>query len=78
MPNDPEGTEVFREASQCSNCRFWRRSKTQRSIGHCRRNPPVIVDSFIDREEPDLEFASCWPMTQYDEWCGEFIHKDRM
>ena len=65
------------EESNCGNCRFWRQSRSIKSVGHCRRQPPVIVDSFLDREEPDIEFASCWPMTQKADWCGEFRHKNR-
>ncbi|MBF0356325.1 MAG: hypothetical protein HQL43_13915 [Alphaproteobacteria bacterium] len=59
----------------CSNCRFWGSAPLQagqdfletpygrQNWAMCRVHPPVVTDS--DRRR-------VWPITRYDDWCGEF------
>ena len=83
MPNDPEGTEVYRdigfapgklvderEASVCGNCRFW--CQDQQAFvdhGQCRKNPPTALGH---------SGVGLFPHIHKNYWCGEFRHKDRL
>lgn len=60
---------------ECLNCRFWVEERSQ--IGTCRKNAPVIVDRLI-KDGPkatlllNVHWASCWPETSENCWCGEW------
>ncbi len=45
----------------CAKCRFWV-SVPEKIYGACRRNAP-LADGALHTE---------WPLTDEDEWCGEF------
>jgi hypothetical protein len=64
----------------CKDCRFWQRGFPQKAAGRCRRNPPVIVDSLVRRDDygrDDVTDATMFPITDEADWCGEYRHKDR-
>jgi hypothetical protein len=46
----------------CTNCAFWRSSGSD--LGSCRRYPPRLLT-------PEGSLGH-WPVTQHDDWCGEF------
>lgn len=54
----------------CASCRFWNRSEDDaqnRRERACRCHPPsVLVDA------ASFEAYTVWPMTQPDDWCGEY------
>lgn len=81
-------------AERCNTCRFWHEDLSVRDpadadfgFGHCRRRPPVVIDSVARALLPKLEYgqqsdpeigtasmtdASLWPATFAMSWCGEF------
>lgn len=63
----------------CAGCRFWNLenmdAKTSFLVfGECRRYPPTrpSVDP-KDAVSPLLDWL--WPLTEEDDWCGEFRAK---
>lgn len=46
---------------RCEKCVNW--AVLDESFGHCHRNPPIITGP---NQAPEF------PITSYDEWCGEF------
>ncbi len=48
----------------CENCRWYEPPLT--SLGHCRRNPPVIVTW------PNGECFSDFPEVDSEDWCGQW------
>lgn len=46
----------------CGDCRFWQHKVGQKTIGECRRHPPMVRDGSPKRE---------WIQTSSDDWCGE-------
>lgn len=62
----------------CSTCRFWgsaplhagqdflENNSGKRVWAMCRIRPPVVTDT--DRRR-------VWPITRYDDWCGEYAIK---
>lgn len=78
----------------CNRCRFWHEDMAVRDpadvnfgFGHCRRRPPVVIDSVVSALLPKLEYgqqadpeigtasmsnASLWPVTFAMSWCGDF------
>ena len=60
----------------CVSCKFWKKSEYNCDLGECRRFPPKIFTEFFDYEE-DLSLDSVlmgtrFPVTSYDDFCGEF------
>lgn len=49
----------------CSDC--WNFYRFPNSDGECRRYPPRISEAG----------ESGFPEVSYEDWCGEFFHKDR-
>jgi hypothetical protein len=59
----------------CENCRFWEKETAgdDETLGHCRKNPPVIIASLIVMDNTPIENifrATLFPITYYSEWCG--------
>lgn len=62
----------------CSNCRYWgsaplhagqdfqEKQNGQRIWAMCRVHAPIVTDA--DRRR-------VWPITRYDDWCGEYAIK---
>ena len=48
-------------ATTCSECRFW---GTISDPAECRRRAPVVDGG-----------RACWPITQRNDWCGEYEAK---
>ena len=71
----------------CGECLFWKifaeaksRPDAPSGLGSCCRYPPVLDHHYVamvDNESTDS--SSCWanPVTEGDEWCGEFKRKMR-
>jgi hypothetical protein len=56
---------------RCEVCRFWK-AEPKWEDGYCHRCPPAAV--FITGEEPTMRRGQ-WPVTHYEDWCGEFARK---
>lgn len=50
----------------CASCRFWDREDPDDADGACRRHAPTRGKGSA---------AGIWPITAYDDWCGE--HQSR-
>ncbi len=50
---------------ECENCTYWKREEGERH-GWCRRHPPVVMDLRDQYEQP---------ITDEDDWCGEYVRK---
>ena len=65
------------DGPRCSRCAFWQED----SDGHrgiCRRSAPtVIVRTTLGRgavgDLDDRELYGAWPLTDFADWCGEFV-----
>ena len=53
---------VVMQSVRCNHCHYWEMRSAE--IGCCHRNPPVEV--------PKCDGAR-FPLTEYSDWCGEFI-----
>ena len=63
--------------ARCETCRYFHydtyraTDDTLRLRTHeCRRHAPTVY--FVDRNPDDRGPASAWPMTNPDDWCGEY------
>lgn len=58
----------------CMNCRFFERQGDEPDLdkGACRRHPPVA-----NYDAENDEVATCWPMVDFADWCGEFEAQPR-
>ncbi len=61
----------------CFDCRFWR-NKDEHEYGECRRHAPQPVIGKQAEEwsnmapgPEDYDRTPWWPMTHWEEWCGE-------
>ncbi len=67
-PDDPDSEEVrgaldvlhARAALSCQTCRYWAPGDLS---GECRRRTPSVADE---------DGNGYWPVTEPDEWCGEY------
>ncbi|MEM1057728.1 MAG: hypothetical protein AAGK14_00650 [Verrucomicrobiota bacterium] len=57
------------DTKTCDKCAYWAASGTE---GHCHRHAPVSVTFKVDDR---TEFASQFPVTKADDWCGDFEAK---
>jgi len=57
-----EPHEAKRRTNFCDNCLYWVNSTDKLVTGECRRNAPSPKTGW---------YESYWPMTCYDDWCGE-------
>ncbi len=48
---------------RCDDCRYWSAPPTGKTVGECRRYPPVVLAEQSDE----------WPWTGATDWCGEFV-----
>lgn len=46
-------------------------------VGYCRRMPPLLIASRSEQEGNAMEAAvnTTWPVTDENDWCGEFQAK---
>ncbi len=51
----------------CEKCRWW--DIVQEKDGHCRR---YAIKPYIPNPEGLCSDEALWPITQHDDWCGEF------
>ena len=67
---------------RCGECKYWQAIDSKVLSGTCSRYPPVLDVSVIAAEyrfdEKDFEVRTCkdyWakPITDVDDFCGEFI-----
>lgn len=59
----------------CSACRFWKQNEGKEH-GECRRYPPQSTERVgTEAGEVSSTTYSDWPLTDADEWCGEFSVK---
>ena len=59
----------------CFDCMFWDRQKhIDTEVGLCRRREPAPVQwaQTQDDEGNRGERDAVWPLTNCDDWCGEF------
>jgi hypothetical protein len=56
----------------CENCRFWRgiRGVGGSNSGECHRKAPLPYK--YRPEENTLNVGTRWPLTEGDQYCGEF------
>ena len=40
--------------------------------GQCRRDPPKVFKVMAGQ---NVGFTTCWPFTDYKNWCGEYEEK---
>jgi hypothetical protein len=63
---------------KCCTCRFWQSVSSGAApvAGYCRRSPPVILDMIVEPEGDlqisDIAAATAYPVTNDDDWCGEY------
>ena len=67
----------------CDECPYWKKLFDDPTRGECRKHPPVIVDCVAAAMGADatanvgdytlkcVDYASCWPFVNFDEFCGE-------
>lgn len=60
----------------CGFCEFFEAAPYD-GTGDCRKNPPVIVNALVNRDEDEthqeLAFATRFPIvSSHENWCGEF------
>lgn len=59
---------------KCEDCKFWR--KFEGKNGECHRYAPLPSKIEINTKEDKPRFlGSRWPLTNFDQWCGEFQKK---
>ena len=65
----------------CAACRFWQPNVTEGPQpplwGECRRHPPVVLVIPADFNRELRGYATEFPHTQRDDWCGEIERSDR-
>lgn len=55
------------EAKACAKCAYW-----EEATSHCHRHAPVSVTFKVDEK---TEYQTQFPVTQADDWCGDFAAK---
>jgi len=64
---------------KCEECMFWK--KFLERDGECHRNAPSPSRYSINRQKDEQQTndnvlsGTRWPMTHYNQWCGEFHEK---
>ena len=63
--------------NECAYCKFFTdQNSPYAGDGWCRRNPPVIVNAFVDdhSDAPTaVHLATYFPGVASSDWCGEFV-----
>jgi len=62
---EPTGDRLM--SKSCKKCRHFHQFTNYES-GHCRRYPPVVLDT----KEEGLE-STVWPVVNEEHWCGEYF-----
>ena len=58
---------------KCVNCAFWNWEHGMfRSLGECRKEPPVVWHSNQLTPDGQPDYGSVFPRTDEDDWCGAF------
>lgn len=64
----------------CEHCKFWTRWPKQPepslTIGDCRFDAPQLFKQF-DLADQREKFASKFPSTRHNEFCGQFVPRQR-
>lgn len=69
---------------QCKTCRFWFNYDpgtvdNPPEFGYCRRYPPIIDPAMCLTDHSDTQgvafAATRFPVTYFEEWCGEWQSK---
>ena len=58
----------------CKNCIYWNYTNRFSTKETCRRFPPSFRDKvkqYADSIQYDAKYY-IWPVTDHDDWCGEF------
>lgn len=64
----------------CQTCRFWDCTpthinplsvKTERIYGFCRKTSPKFISGGLSAGH------GIWPITSREEWCGEWVRKEK-
>ena len=55
-------------APTCATCRWWNGTPVEGAFGDCKRMPPTAFNA------PLLK-GRRWPVTVFDDWCGEHAPK---
>lgn len=58
---------------KCSQCKFWFRDQTLTTLGECHRRSPTIIGK---DEKAGVDEFRVWPITAFDDWCGEWKEKE--
>ena len=76
---------------ECAKCRFWlgrapdEKRPSVEDYGECRRRAPVALMhaalrvalyDIEDPEEREVQAEAVWPLTHFEQWCGEFAFKE--
>lgn len=49
----------------CAGCAYWK-ARRRPGTGECRRHTPTAI------QDRDGDTWRTWPVTRYDDWCGEY------
>ena len=60
----------------CGLCRYWYVTDRGADDQRCRRFPPTFASEFFKERPYPHPAAGVWPVTAYDDWCGEWAAKD--
>jgi hypothetical protein len=61
--------------SRCETCKFWRRFGMEKDA-ECHRNAPLpSIKSENTAKKNNTWPPTVWPMTHFDQWCGEYQEK---
>lgn len=64
----------------CATCRYYDPNPVEGGDGdqgRCRRNPPEVAHRSDAELACEAEYIGEWPLTRYDDWCGEHAPKDQ-
>jgi len=61
---------------RCDECKWWESSVGEE--GFCRRNAPIPMGVFDKSAFAHGEIRGMWPMSNADDWCGEFQAKSHV
>ena len=55
---------------ECDICAYWQREQEESATGLCRRHSPSVVGT------AESVGVGLWPITNSDDWCGEYERKN--
>lgn len=67
------------DGESCESCKYWKLPKqyTSKDTRFCIRNAPIYRERYILAETDQAIDPSNkhFPVTLYDDWCGDFVKK---